>query len=50
MTKKVFETYYIIYVVMRYLNFLLTSGFKWIDAKKFDLSKYTSNNVQKNVF
>ena len=24
-------------------KFLPTSGFKWIDPKKFDLNKYTSN-------
>ena len=24
-------------------KFLPTSGFKWIDPKEFDLSKYTSN-------
>ena len=25
-------------------KFLLTSGFKWLDPKKFDLIKYTSNS------
>ena len=25
-------------------KFLPTSGFKWIDPKEFDMSKYTSNN------
>ena len=25
-------------------KFLPTSGFKWIDPKKFDLNKYTSNS------
>ena len=25
-------------------NFLLPSGFKWIDPKEFDLNKYTSNS------
>ena len=25
-------------------KFLLTSGFKWIDPKEFDLNKYTSNS------
>ena len=25
-------------------KFLSTSGFKWIDPKKFDLNKYTSNS------
>ena len=26
------------------IKFLPTSGFKWIDSKEFDLSKYTSNS------
>ena len=25
-------------------KFLLTSGFKWIDPKEFDLNKYTNNS------
>ena len=25
-------------------KFLLTSGFKWIDLKEFDLNKYTNNS------
>ena len=25
-------------------KFLPTSGFKWIDAKEFDLNKYTNNS------
>ena len=25
-------------------KFLLTSGFKWIDPKEFELKKYTSNS------
>ena len=27
-------------------KFLLTSGFKWIDPKNFDLNKYTSNSYR----
>ena len=27
-------------------KFLPTSGFKWIDPKKFDLNKYTSNSLK----
>ena len=30
-------------------KFLPTSGFKWIDPKKFDLNKYTINS-SKDVF
>ena len=30
-------------------KFLLTSGFKWIDPKKFDLNKYTSNSSKRCV-
>ena len=30
-------------------KFLPASGFKWIDLKEFDLSKYTSNS-SKDVF
>ena len=25
---------------------LLTSGFKWVDPKEFDLNKYTSNSLK----
>ena len=25
-------------------KFLLTSGFKWLDSKEFDLNKYSSNS------
>ena len=44
------ESKHIIYLDAHYLycyplpKFLLTSGFKWIDPKKFDLNKYTSNS------
>ena len=32
-------------------KFLLTSGFKWIDHKEFDLIKYTSNvNSYLNIY
>ena len=27
-------------------KFLLTSGFKWIDPKEFDLNKYTNNSLK----
>ena len=27
-------------------KFLLTSGFKWIDPKEFDLNKYTNNSLR----
>ena len=30
-------------MVMQCLSFLPTSGFKWIDPKQCDLTKYTSN-------
>ena len=30
-------------------RFLPTSGFKWIDAKEFDLNKYTSNSSKRYV-
>ena len=30
-------------------NFLPGSGFKWIDPKEFDLSKYTSNSSKRCV-
>ena len=31
-------------------KFLLTSGFKWIDPKQFDLNKYTTNSSKGCVF
>ena len=31
-------------------KFLPTSGFKWIDPKKFDLNKYTSNSLKGCIF
>ena len=31
-------------------KFLLTSGFKWIDPKEFDLNKYSSNSSKGCVF
>ena len=34
----------IICMAMRCLKFLPTSGFEWIDPKKFDLNKYASNS------
>ena len=30
-------------------KFLATSGFKWIDLKEFDLSKYTQNSSKESV-
>ena len=34
----------IICMVMQFLSFFPTSGFKWIDYKEFDLNKYTRNS------
>ena len=31
------------------VKFLLTSGFKWIDPKKFDLNIYASNSLKECI-
>ena len=36
--------HYILRIKTLYTLYLSTSGFKWIDAKDFDLNKYTSNS------
>ena len=40
------ESNHIIYLDVKYemSKLLATSGFKWMDPKKFELNKYTSNN------